>query len=123
MFRVDDRFRQFLTYAAIGVLNTGIHWGAFGCFYEFGSLSQSLSNLLGFLIAVTFSYVMNAKFTFQKQRNFAGYIKMTIIMACISWGIGWCADQSSWYPLITLLLSSATSLALGFVLTKVFVFR
>ncbi len=26
MFRVDDRFRQFLTYAAIGVLNTGIHW-------------------------------------------------------------------------------------------------
>ena len=83
MFRVDDRFRQFLTYAAIGVLNTGIHWGAFGCFYEFGSLSQSLSNLLGFLIAVTFSYVMNAKFTFQKQRNFAGYIKMTIIMAGI----------------------------------------
>ena len=123
MFRVDDRFRQFLTYAAIGVLNTGIHWGAFGCFYEFGSLSQSLSNLLGFLIAVTFSYVMNAKFTFQKQRNFAGYIKMTIIMAGISWGSGWCADQSNWYPLITLVLSSATSLVLGFVLTKVFVFR
>lgn len=123
MFRVDDRFRQFLTYAAIGVINTAIHWGVFGCFYEFATFSQSLSNLLGFLIAVTFSYVMNAKFTFQKQRNFAGYIKMTTIMACISWGIGWCADQSSWYPLITLVLSSATSLALGFVLTKVFVFR
>lgn len=123
MFRVDDRFRQFLTYAAIGVINTAIHWGVFGCFYEFATFSQSLSNLLGFLIAVTFSYVMNAKFTFQKQRNFAGYIKMTTIMACISWGIGWCADQSSWYPLITLILSSATSLALGFVLTKVFVFR
>ena len=123
MFRVDDRFRQFLTYAAIGVINTAIHWGVFGCFYEFATFSQSLSNLLGFLIAVTFSYVMNAKFTFQRQRNFAGYIKMTTIMACISWGIGWCADQSSWYPLITLVLSSATSLALGFVLTKVFVFR
>lgn len=123
MFRVDDRFRQFLTYAAIGVINTAIHWGVFGCFYEFATFSQSLSNLLGFLIAVTFSYVMNAKFTFQRQRNFAGYIKMTIIMACISWGIGWYADQSSWYPLITLVLSSATSLALGFVLTKVFVFR
>ena len=86
MFRVDDRFRQFLTYAAIGVINTAIHWGVFGCFYEFATFSQSLSNLLGFLIAVTFSYVMNAKFTFQRQRNFAGYIKMTIIMACISWG-------------------------------------
>lgn len=85
MFRVDDRFRQFLTYAAIGVINTAIHWGVFGCFYEFATFSQSLSNLLGFLIAVTFSYVMNAKFTFQRQRNFAGYIKMTIIMACISW--------------------------------------
>lgn len=42
MFRVDDRFRQFLTYAAIGVINTAIHWGVFGCFYEFATFSQSL---------------------------------------------------------------------------------
>lgn len=121
--KTDERLKQFLTYAFIGVINTGIHWGAFGCFYHFADCSQSLSNLAGFLIAVTFSYVMNARFTFKKEQNFAGYVKMVLIMASISWGIGWCADQSDWYPLVTLVLSSATSLVLGFVLTKLLVFR
>lgn len=120
---MDNQIKQFLTYATIGVVNTGIHWGAFGCFYNFLDWSQSTSNLLGFLIAVTFSYVMNAKFTFKKGQNLVGYIKMVLVMASITWGIGWCADQSDWFPLITLVLSSATSLVLGFVLTKLLVFR
>ena len=120
---MDERLKQFLTYATIGVVNTGIHWSAFACFYSFLDCAQSTSNLLGFMIAVTFSYVMNAKFTFKKEQNLPGYIKMVAVMASITWGIGWCADQSVWYPLITLVLSSATSLVLGFILTKLLVFR
>ncbi|HIT96194.1 MAG TPA: GtrA family protein [Candidatus Aphodousia faecavium] len=120
---MDEKLKQFLTYATIGVVNTGIHWGAFGCFYNFLDCSQSISNLLGFLIAVTFSYVMNAKFTFKKEQNLAGYLRMVVVMASISWGIGWCADQSSWHPMVTLVLSSATSLVLGFILSKLLVFR
>ena len=116
-------FKQFLTYGGIGVINTAIHWGAFAVFYSWCMLSQSSSNLLGFLIAVTFSYVMNATFTFKKKQNIVGYIKMVIVMASISWGIGWCADQSAWHPLLTLILSSGTSLVLGFLLSKFLVFR
>lgn len=115
--------KQFLTYGGIGVINTAIHWGAFAVFYSWCMLSQSSSNLLGFLIAVTFSYVMNATFTFKKKQNIVGYIKMVIVMASISWGIGWCADQSAWHPLLTLILSSGTSLVLGFLLSKFLVFR
>ena len=29
MPEMDEKLKQFLTYATIGVVNTGIHWGAF----------------------------------------------------------------------------------------------
>ncbi|USW94951.1 GtrA family protein [Pseudomonas proteolytica] len=74
----------FSRYATIGVLNTAVHWAAFfGAIYLFG-LSQSISNLCAFCIAVTFSFYFECKIHIQTEghwkeihslRRFYGGIK------------------------------------------------
>lgn len=59
--------KQFSRYFSVGILNTLIHWLVFSLCYYIFSFEQSISNLIGFVIAVIFSFFMNAKFTFNQQ--------------------------------------------------------
>ena len=55
--------RLFSKYVSVGVLNTAIHWIVFGACWSMGA-SQSIANLIAFVIAVTFSFCVNARYTF-----------------------------------------------------------
>lgn len=115
--------KQFSKYTLIGILNTLIHWLVFFVFYTLFSSSQSLSNLLGFAVAVVFSFFMNAKFTFQTQANIRRFISFTLFMAIVSWLVGYIADIIALPPLLTLIAFSGISLVLGFLYAKIIVFE
>ncbi len=113
----------FLKYASIGVLNTLLHWGIFFLLVWLINLNQGLSNLIAFLIAVTFSFFMNARFTFNKQPTGIRYLLFLFFMGVLSYGIGYLAEQWNIYPIFTLVLFSLLSLILGFLYSKVVVFN
>jgi len=46
----------FLTYCSIGVLNTFIHWLVFFTSIYLFEFKQMIANILGFYVAVTFSF-------------------------------------------------------------------
>lgn len=114
---------QFIKYFSVGILNTLIHWVVFFLLIEITPSNQSLANLVAFAIAVSFSFVMNAKYTFKKKATGLRYFLFIIFMGSLSYMIGLIADIFNVYPIITLFIFSAISLVLGYLYSKWIVFK
>jgi len=111
----------FTKYISVGVVNTFIHWVIFAVVYSFTD-EQSVSNLSGFCVAVTFSFFANACWTFAANITVVRYIAFVLFMGLLSWLVGMGADISQLPPLITLISFSTISLTVGFVYSNYFVF-
>ncbi len=112
---------QFMRYALVGLLNTGIHWGTFAATLPFTE-HQGTSNAISFCIAATFSYFCNAKFTFQAKPTGSRYFLFLAVMGLISYGTGYFAQQANLHPLVTLTLFTGISFVLGFLFSRFIVF-
>jgi len=112
----------FSKYVSVGVLNTAVHWICFFTFYNLG-FSQSHSNLLSFLVAVTFSFYMNAKFTFKSTATSRKYVIYTLFLGALATLIGKVSDVAQLPPILTLVATSGASLVIGFLYSHFVVFR
>ena len=116
-------FNLFARYTSVGVINTLIHWIVFAlCIYGIQS-NQAVANFAGFVVAVSFSFFANARFTFKASTTTKRYMLYVGFMGMLSATVGWAADTCSLPPLITLITFSAISLVCGFVYSKFIVFR
>lgn len=114
--------KQFFAYATVGIFNTLLHWGVFFLAYGYFEISQAYSNLLAFFVAVVFSFFVNAKWTFQVSANPGRFFRFTLLMAMLSWSVGYLAEVLGTHPLITLVTFSVISLLVGFLFAKFTVF-
>ncbi len=115
--------KLFAKYTSIGVINTLIHWVVFAvCIYVFHT-GQALANFVGFVVAVSFSFFANAKFTFKSSTTTKRYMLYVGFMGALSAAVGWVADKAGLAPIITLVVFSAISLVCGFIYSKFIVFR
>lgn len=114
--------RNISIYSLIGVLNTAVHWLIFYVFLSYG-VEQSKSNLIAFSVAVTFSFVLNAKYNFKSKMSKKKYILFIAGMGAISFIIGFIADEFNLQPLVTLITFSAVSFFLGYLYSKLIIFR
>jgi len=119
----SNMLKLFARYTSIGVINTLIHWAVFAvCIYAFHT-SQALANFAGFVVAVSFSFFANARFTFKARTTTMRYMIYVGFMGTLSAVVGWEADKVSLAPIATLILFSAISLVCGFIYSKFIVFR
>jgi putative flippase GtrA len=66
--RRAESIRQLLSYAAVGVANTGVGYGViFAAMYVLG-WTPVASNVLGYAVGVVVSYALNRRFTFRSER-------------------------------------------------------
>gem|GEM_PF-371100 len=112
----------FAKYLTLGVINTLLHWVTFFICLSLG-LFQSTANLLAFCLAVTFSFFVNARWTFNQQATAWRYLLYVLFMGAMAFSVGYLADRLGLYPLITLIASSALSLACGFLFSRFIVFK
>lgn len=112
----------FARYISVGVINTLIHWISFAFLIERG-MQQSLSNLIAFCVAVTFSFFANAKWTFDSEATTIRYIMYVFFMGMVAVMIGSYGDRMKINPIVTLIVFSAISLVCGFVYSKYIIFR
>lgn len=115
-------FNNFIKYILIGILNTALHWVVFYILLSY-NLNQSKANLSAFIIATTFSYLLNSKYNFNKPVNFSRYCIFSIGMGCLNLAIGQIGDIYNFIPIITLMFTSLLSLFFGFLFSKFFIFR
>ncbi|WP_341874936.1 GtrA family protein [Pectobacterium odoriferum] len=87
------------------------------------SFNQASSNLISFIMAVTFSFFANARFTFKVKPTTIKYTAFVIFTGMVSFICGSISDYYEIYPLITLIVFSGISLILGFIFSKYVIFR
>ncbi|MCW8276949.1 GtrA family protein [Pseudomonas sp. PCH199] len=111
------------SYTVIGVANTLIHWQIFFLLSVAAGLRQAVSNLAAFCVAASFSFYMNALFTFDRKVSVGGYLLFMAAMGALSYSVGHAGDLWRLHGLLTVALFSALSLVLGFLFSKYVVFR
>ncbi|WP_337012856.1 GtrA family protein [Pantoea sp. AS142] len=112
----------FAKYLSVGLINTLIHWVTFFICLRMG-LFQSTANLIAFCLAVTFSFFINARWTFKQQATTWRYILYVVFMGAMAFSVGYLADRIGLYPIITLIVSSAISLVCGFLFSRFVIFK
>ena len=117
-----DRCRQPVVYGVIGVINTAVHFAVFWCAVTSGA-SQAVGNALGFTVAVSVSFLLNARFTFRRTPTWRRFLRMYSSMLLVSWGFGWLGDAFELPPWVTFVVYCGINPVIGFVVTKYFVFR
>ena len=116
-------WKGFSRYTVIGVANTVIHWQLFFVFRAAFELSQALSNFLAFCAAATFSFYVNALYTFAMPASLGRYLLFMGCMGGLALLVGWVGDRVNLPGLVTMGLFSLLSLVCGFLLSKWVVFR
>lgn len=112
----------FTRYACVGIINTSLHWAVFGTLVATG-VSQAFANLIAFCVAVSFSFIANARWTFRQAATPARYLAYLIFMGTMALLSGWGADRTELNPLITLTVFSVFSLVAGFAYSRFVVFQ
>ncbi|KLV05823.1 hypothetical protein ABT56_09780 [Photobacterium aquae] len=116
---IETLFRR---YISVGVVNTLIHWLVFYIALSIG-FDQGISNLTAFAVAVTFSFVVNAKYTFSRDPSFVKYLIYTSFMGLMALTIGYVGERVQLPAIVTLITFSAISLVMGFIFSKFVVFK
>lgn len=112
----------FSKYTLIGLLNTAVHWLMFYLVLAFDS-SQAIANVIGFLVAVSVSFVLNAKYNFASKMTPYKYAIYVVFLGSMAAILGFIADKLALPSIITLIVFSATSLVVGFLYSHFIVFR
>jgi putative flippase GtrA len=113
----------FSTYALVGLANTLLHWQMFFVLRVAVGLDQSTSNLAAFCVAASFSYYLNAIYTFDAKLSAMGYLVFLCLMGALSYVVGYLGDRWQIHGLLTVAAFSLLSLMLGFLLSRYVVFR
>jgi putative flippase GtrA len=98
-------WKGFSSYTLIGVVNTLIHWQLFYVFSTALDLSQAV-NFLAFCVAVSFSFYVNATYTFAMSASLARYLMFVVCMGTLSLGVGWLADRWGVPGIVTVMVFS-----------------
>ncbi|MFJ5298972.1 GtrA family protein [Pseudomonas sp. NPDC088368] len=110
-------------YCLVGTINTGVHALIFMICHSLWGMTQTRSNLVGFLAAVTMSFLLNARFTFDSYRSWRRYWLYCAFMGVVSLSIGALGDGLAWAPVVTLVVFCAVSLVLGYTFARHVVFQ
>ncbi|NUU36837.1 GtrA family protein [Pseudomonas sp. C2B4] len=116
-------WNKFGGYMIVGALSTLLHWQIFFVLVTAFELSQTASNFAGFCIAASFSFYMNAVFTFDSKALLYRYLLFIGFMAVLNIAIGNVADALQWRGIVTVAVFSSLSLVGGFLFSMFFLFR
>ncbi|WP_223512120.1 GtrA family protein [Pseudomonas sp. GL-B-19] len=115
-------WKEFSTYAVVGVANTLIHWQLFYILTTAAEWSQAASNVSAFCVAATFSFYVHALYTFDAKESVLRYLGYVGVMGVLSFVFGHYADVWKLHGLVTVASFSLLSLVCGFFFSRFFLF-
>ncbi|RON09433.1 sugar translocase [Pseudomonas brassicacearum] len=116
-------WKGFSSYTVVGVANALIHWQIFFVLTTAAELNQAISNFSAFCVAASFSFYVNALYTFDAKVSVRRYLLFIGFMGVLSLGVGMVGDRWRIHGLVTVLVFSLLSLVCGFFYSKFVVFR
>jgi putative flippase GtrA len=120
------RYRAFLVFGVIGVINTLLHSGTVILLVETGLTGPVAANVAGFAVANTVSFFANCRYTFHAAPDWQRYRKflaVSMLSLTLTVALSWLAETMGWHYLVGLLLVLLFGPVLTFALHRAFTFR
>lgn len=126
------KYKSFIAYAVFGVFTTIVNIVAYNvCYYKL-ELSNTLSNIIAWLLAVTFAYLTNKVWVFDSKswkwevlrREVATFISCRLATGVMDLVIMFiCVDLLEWHAMFMKLLSNILVIILNYVFSKLVIFK
>ncbi|RON18283.1 sugar translocase [Pseudomonas brassicacearum] len=116
-------WKEFSTFAVVGVANTVIHWQLFYVLNTAAGFSQAASNVMGFSVAAMFSFYVHSLYTFEAGASVLRYLLYIFFMGVMSFVVGHFADIWKLHGLVTVASFSALSLICGIIFSRFILFH
>ena len=99
---------QLVRFAIVGVLNTVLHLAVVAILTQLFGVSQLISNSTAYLVASSFSFIMNSIWSFQARPEAHRYIRFQVVgllgLAICAF-FGYLGDAFGWHFVVAVLLS------------------
>jgi putative flippase GtrA len=116
---------QITRYALIGVCNTTIHLLIVGLLTWFAEFNQMYANVIAYIVASSFSFVMNTRWSFQSRpgaRNYARFQLVSLFGLIVNATVGHLGDHFGWHIAVTVFLIALTVSVISFLLHRSYTF-
>ncbi len=126
------KYKSFIAYAVFGVFTTVVNIVTYNICYSTIGMSNTLSNIFAWILAVTFAYLTNKAWVFE-SRSWAWEVLKREVPAFISCRIATgvmdivimyiCVDIMQWHALLMKIMSNILVIILNYVFSKLIIFK
>lgn len=118
--------KRFLRFCVVGVANTLLHLAVVYTLVEVLGLLPTMANVLAFIVANLFSFLVNSRWTFQQAAGLQRYSRFLVVSLTglvLSWLCVALAGQLGVHYMLGVIASVGAVAVSGYLLNRRFVFR
>ena len=126
------KYKSFLAYAVFGVFTTIVNIVTYNlCYYQM-EMSNTRSNIMAWILAVTFAYLTNKAWVFESKswkwqvlkREVPAFIGCRVATGVLDLVIMYiCVDIANWNAMLMKILSNILVILLNYVCSKLVIFK
>jgi len=126
------KYKAFIAYAVFGVFTTVVNIVTYNiCYYKVG-ISNTLSNIVAWVLAVTFAYLTNKVWVFDSRswkfktlkREIPAFISCRLATGILDLLIMFiCVDIMEWHAMLMKIISNILVIVLNYVFSKLVIFK
>lgn len=126
------KYQSFLAYAIFGVLTTLVNLVVYYICYNKAGMSNTLSNVLAWIMAVAFAYVTNKIWVFDSKswrwkvlkREVTAFISCRLATGVLDIVIMYiCVDVLGWHAMLMKVASNVLVILLNYIFSKLVIFK
>lgn len=132
IIKLLKKYKSFIAYAVFGVFTTVVNIVTYDlCYYKAG-MSNTLSNILAWILAVTFAYLTNKVWVFGSnswmwatlRKEVAAFISCRLATGIMDLIIMYvCVDVIGWHAMMMKIISNILVIILNYVFSKLVIFK
>ena len=132
LMKLMKKYKSFIAYAVFGVLTTIVNIVTYNqCYYHVG-LGNTLSNIIAWILAVTFAYLTNKVWVFESKswkwdvlcREIPTFVSCRLATGVLDLIIMFvCVDVIGWHAMWMKFISNVLVILLNYVFSKLVIFK
>lgn len=130
--RLIEKYQSFIFYGIFGVLTTIVNIVTYQLCYERFGISNTISNVAAWILAVTFAYLTNKVWVFESKswkweilkREIPTFISCRLATGVLDIAIMYiCVDVMQWHAMLMKIISNVLVIILNYIFSKLVIFK
>ena len=132
ILKLMKKYKSFIAYAVFGVFTTIVNIVTYNYCYYHAGMNNTLSNVIAWVLAVTFAYLTNKAWVFESRswrwevlrREIPAFITCRLATGVMDLVIMYiCVDIMEWHAMLMKILSNILVILLNYVFSKLVIFK